>query len=440
MKIDNVFDLEGFTAQDAAKPAIKYAFIGLGQGGSKIADSFASIQVSGSLDTAYPVMIINSNLGDMNNLKNVPMSNRFPLKGYERGVGKKPEVGKQAFLENGAELFEEIIRVVKNCQKIYVCGSLGGGTATGIINALIDAIADHIGIPVGAIVSLPDPDEIESKNAFNALSELLPKLEEFREDENERVYRVLENLIILDNQKIIKEHLLDKQNKYTWDFYSNYKVASTLHEWNIITSLPSDITLDAADIENNIFNTGSIITFAKKKIDLVKDVRNKEDLIQQIVTTYKEKNELANGFNYKEDTKALGVCIILPEGHKSLINQDTLEIIRRQLREEIPGGVYVGYATWGSEKYAIVYTIASMSGLPERAKNLREEARELHQKRLDREKKSKGGFKLGDKLEEEEKEPTIKKTASALPFSATTNKENSKAEGTTKKIFNPFKQ
>jgi hypothetical protein len=409
MKIDNKWHLEQFVNRKEAVPSIKFGFIGLGQGGSKIADAFASIKLNQGNEPAYPVMIINSNIGDIQGLKNVPISNQQGLKGYERGVGKRPEVGRQAFLDNGADIFDEISRVFKGCEMIYLCAALGGGTGTGIINELVNAISEYLGIPVASIVTLPRPDEVESTNAYNALEELLPKLDDFHNNENGQ-YRILENVVIEDNEVIIKEHLENPEvPNLTWDYYSNYKLAAIMHEWNIITSLPSDITIDAADIANHIMMTGGILTFAKKKIDM-REIRGTEDFIHQVVTAYQGKNILANGFNYETDTKAMAVCVVLPEKMKELVNQDTVERIRDVLKEKIPGGVYVGYVVWGSENHALVYTMASMSGLPERARNLRQEAQSLIEERKKRESQS-TGFKLGGKLEADKPTASFRKSA-----------------------------
>jgi hypothetical protein len=437
MKINNAWKLEGFVAQKEAKASIKLGFIGVGQGGSKIADAFAGLKTPVDQEQAYPVMIINSNLGDIRSLKNVPFANQKGLKGYEKGVGKKPEVGRQAFEENGADIFDDIMRVMKDCEKIYVCGSLGGGTGTGIINLLVDTIADYMGIPVASIVSLPVPDEIESLNAFNALSELTAKLNEYREDDQGGTYRVLENLIILDNQKIIKEHLEDPEVKnLTWDYYSNYKVASILHEWNVVCSLESDITLDAADLMNHVFMTGGVLTFAKKKINLDKDIRSKEDLIEEIVSTYKGKNVLANGFDYQKDTKSMAICVVLPKDRSNEINQDTLEIIKRRIKEDLPDiSIYTGFANWGSEKNAIVYTIASLAGLPERARALRQEAIDLKNKRMERENQT-TGLGLGEKIESNSSNSGLTRRArKGNPYQ--NQNENQPTEG---KKRNPFRK
>lgn len=407
--IDGVWPLEGFVTQKNAEASIKYGFVGLGQGGSKIVDAFAGIRSPKNGEPVYPCLIANSNLGDMVGLRNIPKHMQFSLKGYEKGVGKNPEVGKEAFNENGAEIFNAIGRYMSGCDMIYVVASLGGGTGTGSINVLVNAIADYLGKPVAAITTLPRPDEVESINAFNASAELAPKLIDIRGDEASGFYRGLENLVILDNEKIVNEHLSEPEVQgITWDFYSNYKVASIMHEWNVVTSLGSHITLDAADLMNHILKTGTILTFAKKKINL-DDIKSNEDLIAQIVSTYKGENVLANGFDYQKDMKSMGIVVVMPKDRMDRLNQDTLERIRSTMKTELPDvGVYPGFASSNSERHAIVYTIACMSGLPERARNLRQEAAELLKKRLEKEQKA-SGFSMGDKLSISQKSATSRR-------------------------------
>ncbi|EJW13845.1 cell division GTPase [Paenibacillus alvei] len=441
-RIDGVWPLEGFLEQKNAAPGIKYGWIGIGQGGSKIVDAVAGI-VDKAGNQVYPVMIINSNLGDMGKLKNISKKDMHPLVGYEQGVGKNPEVGKEAFMQNGAEIFDAVAEKMAGCSFIYVVGSLGGGTGTGAINVLADAISDYIGIPVGAIVSLPRPNEIESLNAYNAMAELTPKLSLIREDEEGRQYRALENLVVLDNDKIIKEHTTKPEvPNLTWDFYSNYKVASIMHEWNVITSLESDYTLDAADLLNHIILGGGILTYAKKKINL-DEVTNRENLIDEIISCYKEKNVLANGFDYQNDMSSMALVVVIPRDKKGMLNQDTLEIIRTRIGKELPHiNFYPGFATWGSRQHALVYTMAKMAGLPERAKKLRTEVEELRSRREESEKKA-SGFGMGEKISTGNT-VTARRTVGGNPFLKDASSNQAKMNNTpqtnqtTQTIRNPF--
>lgn len=436
LKIDDIWELEGFIKQSNAYASNQYGFIGLGQGGSKIVDAFAGIRNPKNGSPVYKCLIVNSNLGDMKSLKNIPKRLQYPLLGYEKGVGKNPDVGKIAFEQNGAQIFESISKEMEECDFIYVVAAFGGGTGTGAINVLVDAIAHYLGKPVAAITTLPRPDEVESLNAYNAMAELVPKLKEINKDESGAEYRSLENVIILDNEKIIQEHTTNPEvTGLSWDHYCNYKVASIMHEWNVLTSLDSEITLDAADLNNHVLKTGGIITFAKKKINL-NDIKLKEDLITEIISTYKGKNVLANGFDYQNDMMSMALIVVMPKD-MDMLNQDTLEIIRSRIKEELPHiGFYPGFVNSSSKHYAIVYTMASMGGLPERAKNLRSEAEQLIKIRKAKEEAA-SGFDMGEKLNVGRPTTPVQRRAGGNPFGQKSSEDSSKQS---KIGTNPFKR
>ncbi|MGE7828553.1 tubulin-like doman-containing protein [Paenibacillus sp. NPDC093718] len=441
-KVDNVWSLEGFVTQNNAQAGINAGFIGLGQGGGKIVDALASIKNPKNDQQVYPCIAINSNLGDMKNLKNIASRFKYPLVGYEKGVGKDPQTGRQAFLENGERIFDAIAEVMNQVDVIFVVASMGGGTGTGSINELTDAISRYLGKPVIAITTLPRPNEVESLNAYNAMAELVPKLGEIETDDNGRSYRLLESLIILDNEKIVNDHIQDPEVQgITWDYYSNYKVASILHEWSVLTSLESDYTVDAADLYNHILLAGGVITFAKKKIDL-DQFKNKDDLIAEIISTYRGKNVLANGFDYENDMRSMALVVVMPRERESELNQDTLEIIRTEIKKELPHiNFYPGSATSGSKRHAIVYTMANMAGLPERAKNLRQEAEQLQREREARERQA-SGFNMGDKLESQNRIGGKRGPVGSNPFSkqVAASSEESTARPANNPFKNPFKK
>lgn len=401
--LNNEWELEEFLNQKGAEAGVKFGFVCIGQGGGKIGDTFAAIRNPVTNAPVYPVICFNTNKGDLD-LQNVEKYNRIVLKGSERGAGMDPAKGLQAIAENGKEVFEAVQRAMKDVDVIVVVASLGGGTGTGAINTMIDVCTNYIGKPVMSIVSLPNPHIDENVNAFNALRELVPKLEEIRGDEQSGMYRALENISMLDNKKIIEEHLeaIEKGDqeaaKLSWDRYSNYKVASILHEWNVTTTLNSDKTLDTEDWKNKILFTGGVLTFAKKKINLEKnDLKSENDLINEVVSTYRGRNVLANGFDYKNDAKAFGLHVIMPKGREDIFNSNTLEKINKRLQEELPNvPIYYGKSTWDS-KSLLIYTIISLKGLPERARNLKEESDKLIQLQKEHDSKA-SGFKIDGEL------------------------------------------
>ncbi|MEK4343274.1 tubulin-like doman-containing protein [Brevibacillus sp. FSL L8-0710] len=442
--LDNAWELESFLKQRGAAVGTKFGFIGIGQGGSKIVDAFAGIRNNLNNEPCYPVLCFNTNIGDLESLRNVDKHNRIALKGkeFERGAGMIPEKGRQAVEANGEEVFASIQRVMRDAEVICIVASLGGGTGTGALNVMIDVVADYIGKPVIAIVSLPNPHIDENINAYNALKELTPKLEDIRKDGEGNQYRALESLIILDNKKIIEDHLSDPEaSAISWDRYSNYKVASILHEWNVVTTLESDKSLDAEDFKNKLLLTGGVLTFAKKKINLQEnDLKSESDLIAEIVSTYRGRNVLANGFDYVNDAKAFGIHVVMPKQREDLLNSNTLEKINRRLQEELPGvPVYYGRSTWDS-KHALVYTITSLRGLPERARKLKEESEELILQQRERENNSSGFGIDGELSVNPFKQPVSRsRTAASVPSNpfAAAKKETAVTIDPAK---NPFKR
>ncbi|QDX91048.1 cell division GTPase (plasmid) [Brevibacillus laterosporus] len=442
--IDNVWDLESFVKQKGADLGIKFGFIGIGQGGGKIVDTFAGIRNPINNEPAYPVLCLNTNMGDLKSLKNVDKNNRVSLKGkeFERGAGMDPSKGKLAVQANGQIVFNEINRVLKDADVIVVAASLGGGTGTGAINMVIDVVADFVGKPVMAIVSLPNPHIDENLNAYYALKELTPKLQEMRKDKQGNTYRVLENLTIIDNKKLIEDHLADTDldSSISWDQYSNYKVASILHEWNVSTTLESDKTLDAEDFRNKLLCNGGVLTYAKKRINLQENaLKSENDLINEIVSTYREKNVLANGFNYSKDARAFGLHVVMPKSKEDLLNINTLEKINKRIQEELPGvPVYYGKSTWDS-KHALVYTLVSLQGLPERARKLEEESQQLVKEQQERESKS-SGFDLGGELSLPNpfKTTTRSRSVSDVPANPFASRDEVASTTDDDEPFNPF--
>lgn len=444
--LNDEWELEGFLTQQGADAGIKYGFVCIGQGGGKMGDAFAAIPNFNAKTPMYPVVCFNTNGGDLESLTKVEKFNRVVLKGAERGAGMDPVRGRQAIMDNGEEVFSTLQRTMKDVDVIVVMASLGGGTGTGGINMMIDVCADYMGKPVMAVVSLPNPHIDENENAYNALRELVPKLEEVRGDKETGQYRVLESLIILDNKKIIEEHLeaIEKGkseiSKLPWYRYSNYKVASIMHEWNVTTTLKSEKAFDAEDLKNKVLFTGGVVTFAKKKINLHEnDLKSENDLINEVVSTYRGSNVLANGFNYKDDTQAFGIHVMMPKGRGDIFNTNTLEKINKRLQEELPNvPIYYGTSTWDS-KYLLVYTILSMKGLPERARMLREESEQLIQIQKERENKA-SGFNIGGDLSASSNVTVrgrmgMSQATPANPFSA---KKETAVTQEPAKPFNPF--
>ncbi|WP_214607595.1 hypothetical protein, partial [Mycobacterium tuberculosis] len=76
-KVDGVWPCEGFVNQKNAEAGLIAGFVGIGQGGGKMVDAIASIKNPHSGSQVYPCIVVNSNLGDMTNLKNISARLKF---------------------------------------------------------------------------------------------------------------------------------------------------------------------------------------------------------------------------------------------------------------------------------------------------------------------------------------------------------------------------
>ncbi|MCW2278252.1 hypothetical protein [Heliophilum fasciatum] len=364
-------------AHPSSQIAISWAVIGLGAGGGKIADTFASIK-NQNQQSFYPTLAINSYLGDLKALKHVPDDQRLNLIGYEAGCGQSPYKGYQALcdLRNKDRVWEKINSISTNAQAIWVTASLGGNTGTGGISELIGWAA-YTQKPVGAILTLPRKGNLEELS--NALDALAPIYNDLLGPEADRP---LKSLIIVDNEKIYQDYLRDKQAHLVpegidWMTYANTKLAHTLHELNVLPTSASDVNFDPEDFRKVLFSSGSI-TFAKHLIRTVPTF-SEQDLKEEVLRTVVDGGMLSRGFDDETGVIAGAVCLIIPEGSR-VATVNSLEVISDELKAKFPGlraGLQQGYTTWEQKNQMLVYTLMSLTALPERAQHLKEEHKAL---------------------------------------------------------------
>lgn len=366
--------LEGFTDRVGAKTSHKIGIVGLGQYGGKIANLFAGLK-DNSNRSYYDTIAVNSFIGDLKPLGNITDERKYSLIGVEGGCGRKPELAKEALRnkENQEHLLGMISKHIKNNDMYLVSAGLGGGTGTGTISTMVKVLHSGINIPlqkagqpikpIGAIVTLPRKAEplAEKKNALMAIKELEGLMEQ----------KLLKFVIFVDNEKAYRDFRKEKADNETifdnWMDYSNCAVVTTLHEINIATNFSSDRTFDSQDLKNIFENFEGSMTFGKTKFPST-DINNSKDLIKKVIDTFHEGNVLANGFDLKKSRTA-GVMIVRPENDKK-ITENSLDDIEEALAEEMPGALYrpVGYIDWNNPRETIIYTIAKVVEMPERAK------------------------------------------------------------------------
>ena len=108
--------------EDEVNVAFKFAFLGAGQGGSRVAENFYKLGYR-------RVAVINTAQQDLNSIN---LENKLCF--GEGGAGKAPEVATQAFQEKSEDISDFMRRSFgDNVDKIFVCAGAGGGTGVGSV-------------------------------------------------------------------------------------------------------------------------------------------------------------------------------------------------------------------------------------------------------------------------------------------------------------------
>lgn len=209
--------------------AFNMAFIGVGQGGGRIAETFFKLGYG-------RVGVINTDHADLEGITNeIP---KLDLR--TGGAGKDPAKGRAAVGSQDESVFDLLTRAVgKQPDYIMVCAGLGGGTGSGAAAKVIEIarkyMNEHGRDPkrVGAIVSLPHHAEGQtpSRNAVRAFNE---------------IFRLgVTPLFIIDNKRIGELFKAGVANFYE---VANNQIAKMFHLFNRLAAQKSKVTtFDRAD-------------------------------------------------------------------------------------------------------------------------------------------------------------------------------------------------
>jgi cell division GTPase FtsZ len=210
------------------KVAFRIAFIGVGQGGGRIAETFWNLGYR-------RVGVINTAIEDLQEVNDdIPKLNLGT-----GGAGKDMERGRLATEGQEEAIYEHITRCVgRQPDCILVCAGLGGGTGGGATSPIVDVARTYMHTlerpsRVGLILTLPTPDEGTTvcRNAVNAFHQL------HRRD--------CSPMIIIDNKRIGQLY-----QRGVTQFYPvcNEQVAGLFHLFNQLSAQRSTVaTFDPAD-------------------------------------------------------------------------------------------------------------------------------------------------------------------------------------------------
>lgn len=329
--------------------AFKFAFVGVGQGGSRIAESFHG--------AGYRrVCAINTTGQDLSAIK-LGGDRKLDLGGA--GAGKDPDKGAAAIAGRSQDVRDLFSRSFgPDVDHIFVCFGAGGGTGAGAYAAVIVAASAYmaeIGRPVrvGVIMALPKDAE-GARPAANALSCAQGLLTA------QTMTPPVSPIIIVDNQKIQELYNPAVSQEYNT---ANGSITNMLHSFNRLAGAHSElVTFDREDFSTML--SGGLVSFANALLTSWDD----RTTIAKSVRDNLDKNLLVSGSMLSGKAAALLFVLNgntmdeLPQAHLDY----TVEMLNQSLKGERPTvfqGIYKGAE--GTRKMpGSLYVLAMVAGLP----------------------------------------------------------------------------
>jgi len=333
--------------EDEVKGSTRYAWIGAGQCGGRLAKSF--------YDLGYnKVLAVNTTHHDLD-LLDIPQNQKFLMNIGEKGAGKDIERGKEAIQRYQQEILH-LARQTFGSQvdHIMIGFGAGGGTGSGSVVGLIEIAkryARYVGLKnpdkkVGVIMTLPTVGEASSplvaENAYKVANELSQMASAGK----------ISPLIIIDNDKINKMYPGMTVRSF-WPNINN-TVASLFDIFNRLSALSSRYTsFDPVDY-HSIMESGGCAIMGLTKVSKFDD----KFALSGAVKKNLEKTLLAGGFNLS--TAKLAGCIVV--GGKELMAntkglQDNIDYALDVL-SEITGQATIHRGIYEDDRESLrVYTI-----------------------------------------------------------------------------------
>ena len=275
--------------KDECDVAFKFAFIGAGQGGSRIAQSFHRLgyRKLSALNTAQQ------------DLNTIDLEHKLCI--GEGGAGKDPNKALACFQDKKEDVLDFMrYSFGEDFDRIFVCAGAGGGTGAGTVAPMVDSaleLYDIVRCPankVGVILALPKISEGKrvNANAYSTLSKIYDMVEEGK----------VSPLIILDNEKINQLYPGLAVAPF-WET-ANSSIAGLFHLFNHISSKDSSYSCFDPNDFKHVLDSGLIvfgaapITGWDNPMTLTKSIRDNV-----------KKNVLADGIDVSSGSTASVVMV-----------------------------------------------------------------------------------------------------------------------------------
>jgi cell division GTPase FtsZ len=236
-------DEEKKIVKDDVEVAFKFSFVGAGQGGCRIAETFSRLGYR-------KIAAINTAVQDLNTVK---LDNKLCIGGG--GAGKDPQKATKIYEKKEEDVLDFLrYSFGDEFDRTFVCVGAGGGTGAGTMVPLVHTsieLQKSLGIDpeVGLIIALPKSSEGKKVNA-NAYKAL------------EKAYDLVEDglvspLIIVDNERISKLYPGLVVSNF-WQT-ANSSMAGLFHLFNLTAARDSTYTAFDSKDYMSVLNSGLIV-------------------------------------------------------------------------------------------------------------------------------------------------------------------------------------
>ena len=409
-------------------PALKTKVFSFGQAGNRIADVFASFK-TGAGERSYECYALNSNTGDLKELKNISDDNQMSLE--LGGLGKNP-VKAMKVLEENKDVREKMEEFVTSKMTddddlaLFVVG-LGGGTGTSTVikalenfhkvynlpkvqDALLEIVQSIDGgvieykanpskynkmalklaqerfVKIGVIAVLPvrndGPDVLRQTNEF------AQKLWKLGNDETKGISftHFPDNQLFSD---AFKKLPTDQRDRFeTYRNYANCEIAETFHEINTLADMGgTSVVLDKADLKRALTEGQGCLSISRVSELINKDSSNSS--VSKLFTKALKSGNLHDAIELKKDDvikRVHHVCLLAAIDSRSKLGgsgaflDDAIEKLNGEL--PVTGTVFSGFVECQNNQNATAYLVFKSNGLPPRLQMGLGEEYEEHMKKL----------------------------------------------------------
>ncbi|MGG0731336.1 cell division protein FtsZ [Bacillus paramycoides] len=410
--------------------AVKMTMVGFGQAGTRMVDKFAEYTHTDGT-AVYNCLALNSNDGDLAELKNVPKSNQVSLK--LGGLGKNPERAVKVLDSNeeAKEKLKEFIteRVRPSDELVLFFAGLGGGTGTSTIIKAIEEFSAFHNKPVirqelqkvaqeypmaeikanqakfariafenaierkdfikmGIVVTLPvradGPDVLRQVNKFSQ------EIWKLANDKSKGVAFVVfaDNQHFYDEFKELNEN--EKKGIANSRDYANQRISEIIHELNTAANgSGTSVILDSQDFKRILLEKTGCLVINKVSRNM-NQIENSHAIIEMFqeslrgssfhppIDLMKKNND---GSVEASKVHHFGMLAILDE--QKNINDSFMDDAKVEVSNNLPinGTVFNGYLVSKNDFLGSVYTFYKTDALPSRlSKGLVEEFNEFKER------------------------------------------------------------